>query len=270
MAERTVIYYYSGTGNSLSVAMQVAEKLGQTDLVSLYKLQDEAKVPEEYVRVGICTPTFFTQPPAIVKQVCEKLEILRSQKVFIISTAGGGDGFVRVDLKNILAPKTDEPVQTFFVRMPPNHIVGFDPFADDVVQGLLDQAKETTGKIAEEIKNEAPPEEIQVPDREKLTQLSRSFNSEKGVDRDSTKCEFFASDACTGCGTCVKLCKSDNITFEEGKPVWGQNCQQCMACIQWCPNKAVRHPNVPEERKQYRNPDITLQDMLQSEFPSND
>ncbi len=270
MAERTVIYYYSGTGNSLSVAKQVAEKLGHTDLISIYKLQEDAKVPEEYSRVGICTPTCFIQPPAIVKKVCENMEIQRSQKVFIIATAGGGDGFVRIDLKKIMAPKTDYPVQTFFVRMPPNHIVGFDPFPDEFVKKCLDQAKETTAGIAEDIENDAPPEEIQAPDRNEMTQSSRSFNSEKGVDRDSAKCEFYASDDCTGCGTCVKICKNGNIMLSEEGAAWGQDCQQCMACIQWCPNKAVRHPNVPEERKQYRNPDITLQDMLQSVFPAEE
>ncbi len=270
MAERTVIYYDSGSGNSLSVAKQVAEKLGHTDIISIYNLRDDAKVPEEYDRVGICTPTFFTQPPRIVKEACEQMELLRSQKVFVISTAGGGDGFVRYDLKEILTPKTDHPVQTFFVRMPPNHIVGFDPFPDDVANGILTAAKETTTQIAEDIRNDAPPEEIQVPDREELTKLSRAFNSEKGVDRDSTACEFYASDACAKCGTCVTLCKNGNITLTEEGAVWGPDCQQCMACILWCPSNAVRHPNVPEERRRYRNPDITLQDMLSSEFLSGD
>ncbi len=261
--ERTVIYYYSGTGNSLSLAKQLAEKLGNTDVISIYTLREDAKVPEEYDRVGICTPTCFIQPPRIVSEICERMEIARSQKVFIIATAGGGDGFVRHDLKNILSPKTDHPVQTFMVRMPPNHIVGFDAFPDEVVADYLNKAKDAVAQIAEDIKSDAPPEEIQVPDRAELTKSSRSFNSEKGVDRDSTACEFYASDACKKCGTCVKLCKNGNITLTAEGVVWGQDCQQCMACIQWCPEEAVRHPNVPEERKHYRNPDITLEEMIQ-------
>ncbi len=150
--------------------------------------------------------------------------------------------------------------------MPPNHIVGFDPFPDDVVKECLENAKETTAKIADEIKNDAPPEDIQPPDCAKMTQASRSYNKDLGVDRDSKECEFFVLDDCKRCGTCVRICKNGNITLTEEGAVWGPDCQQCMACIQWCPNKAVRHPNVPEERKQYRNPDITLGDMLRSEF----
>ncbi len=266
MAKRTVIYYYSGTGNSLSLARQVAEKLGDTDVISIYGLRDNAKVPEEYARVGICTPTCFIEPPRIVTEICERLEILRSQKVFIIATCGAADGFVRFDLKNILEPKTDLPVQTFMVPMPPNHIVGFDPFPDDKQNEMLSAAAEAAVKIAEDIANDAPPEEIVVPDREQLNQRSETFNTGLGVDRESTEGGFYTSDACVRCGTCAALCKNGNITITEEGVEWGHDCQQCMACIQWCPHEAIRHPNVPEERKHYRNPDVTIADMVEYDF----
>ncbi len=269
MEGKNVIYYYSGTGNTLSVARQVAEKLGNTDVISIYNLQDDAKVPEEYERVGICSATCFIEPPRIVKEICERLEIARSQKVFIIATCGGSDGFVRSDLKEILAPKTDFPVQTFLVRMPPNHIIGYDPRPEEEVSKTLNASKETIAKVAEDIINDAPPEELKVPDREKLINFSRENNKKLGVDRDFTGSEFYTSDACKKCGTCVQLCKYGNITLTEEGIEWGPDCQQCMACIQWCPQEAIRHPNVPEERKRYRNPEITLQDMLESEFLAN-
>ncbi len=266
MEEKIVIYYYSGTGNSLSVARQVAEKLGDTDLLSIYNLRDDEKVPEKYVRVGICTSTCFSEPPRIVKDICEKMEILRSQKIFIISTCGASDGVVRYDLKMIMQPKTDYPIQTFMVKMPPNHIVGFDPFADDVVAGMLESAKEETSKIADDIKSDAAPEELEEPNREELFSVSRKFNEHLGVDRDSREGGFYTTDACNKCGICEKLCRCGNLTLTEEGVEWGHDCQQCMACIQWCPQMAIRHPNVPEERKHYHNPDITLDDMLKSEF----
>ncbi|MCC8101692.1 MAG: EFR1 family ferrodoxin [Clostridiales bacterium] len=87
-----------------------------------------------------------------------------------------------------------------------------------------------------------------------------------GVDRDSAEGGFYTSDACTKCGVCEKLCKNGNIRLTEDGPVWGHDCQQCMACIMWCPNHAIRHPNVPENRRRYQNPNVTLKDMMQSEF----
>ncbi len=48
---------------------------------------------------------------------------------------------------------------------------------------------------------------------------------------------FTAGDACTGCGQCVRRCPLNNITLQTGKPVWGQNCTHCMACIATAPQR---------------------------------
>ena len=32
------------------------------------------------------------------------------------------------------------------------------------------------------------------------------------------------------CGQCVKNCPMNNIVFENGKPIWGNQCTHCMAC----------------------------------------
>ncbi len=266
MAEKTVIYYYTGSGNSLSVARQVGEKLGHTDYVSIYLLRDRAQVPEQYARIGIVTATWFVRPPRIVKEICEKLTFSRSQKVFIIATCGGYDGFVRIDLKNLLQPKTDFPVQTFMVPMPPNHIVGFSPFPDRINQIYFGHEKKAAGKIADKILSGTPTRNRKGLNRKALNFASKTFNRMLGVDRDSTEGGFYTTDVCTKCGICEELCKNGNIHLEKEGVVWGHDCQQCMACIMWCPNHAIRHPNVPEKRRRYHHPDITLQDMLKSEF----
>ena len=42
---------------------------------------------------------------------------------------------------------------------------------------------------------------------------------------------FKIGDACIGCGQCIQRCPTNNITLENGKPVWSKNCTHCMACI---------------------------------------
>ncbi|MCD8341711.1 MAG: EFR1 family ferrodoxin [Clostridiales bacterium] len=266
MAEKTVIYYYSGSGNSLSVARHIGEKLGNTDILSVYTLRENSEVPPDYARVGIVTATWFVRPPRIVREMCEKLRFSRQQKVFVVATCGGYDGYVCIDLKAILQPKTDFPVQTFMLPMPPNHIVGFSPMPDGINRIYLNHEAKATGKIAEKIQSGAPTRNRKGINRKFLTGASKSFNSWLGVDRDSVEGGFYTSDACTKCGVCEKLCKNGNIHLTEDGVVWGHDCQQCMACIMWCPNQAIRHPNVPEKRRRYRNPNVTLKDMLQSEF----
>ncbi len=270
MPEKTVIYYYSGSGNSLSVSKQVGEKLKNTDIISIYELRDDPEVPSCYARVGIVTATWFVRPPRIVKEMCEKLIIDRDQKVFVIATCGGYDGYVCIDLKAILQPKTDHPVQTFMLPMPPDHIVGFSPFPEKIDEIYLRHAEKAATKIAKKIKDGTPTKDRKGINRRFLTWMSNAFNSRLGVDRDSTEGGFYTTADCTGCGICEKLCKNGNIRLTEDGVEWGHDCQQCMACIMWCPNKAIWNPNIPEGRRRYRNPDITLSDMLRSEFLAGD
>ncbi|WP_420314690.1 4Fe-4S binding protein [Blautia massiliensis (ex Durand et al. 2017)] len=33
----------------------------------------------------------------------------------------------------------------------------------------------------------------------------------------------------------------NNIVFENGKPIWGNQCTRCMACIGYCPTEAIEY-----------------------------
>ncbi len=265
MTGRTVIYYYSGSGSTLSVSRKVAEQLGNTDVKSIYTLKEDAHIPAEYERVGIATATWFIRPPRIVKEICERMELKPSQKVFVIATCGGWDGYVRLDLKNILQPKVTAPVQTFMLPMPPNHIVGFSPMPDWIVKRYLHHEKKATKKIAAAIATGKKTKVRKPHFRRPWNWCSRYFNLKLGVDRDSTEGGFYTTDTCIRCGACEKICHAGNIHLTENGVEWGHDCQQCMACIMWCPQKAIWHPNVPKKRRRYHHPDISLQDMVQLE-----
>ncbi|MBO4901541.1 MAG: EFR1 family ferrodoxin [Lachnospiraceae bacterium] len=47
------------------------------------------------------------------------------------------------------------------------------------------------------------------------------------------------SDACTGCGLCVKNCPTGNLTVKDGKAVAASSCTMCYRCISSCPKQAV-------------------------------
>ena len=52
---------------------------------------------------------------------------------------------------------------------------------------------------------------------------------------------FTVSEACTGCGQCVRRCPTNSITLRDAKPVWGKGCTHCMACICYCPTSAIEY-----------------------------
>ncbi|MDW2798012.1 EFR1 family ferrodoxin [Clostridium boliviensis] len=44
---------------------------------------------------------------------------------------------------------------------------------------------------------------------------------------------------CVSCGKCVELCPLNNIILTDGKPIWGNDCTHCMACLHRCPTEAI-------------------------------
>lgn len=52
---------------------------------------------------------------------------------------------------------------------------------------------------------------------------------------------FRVNGGCVGCGLCAKKCPLNNVRLKDGKPVWGNECTHCMACICYCPKEAVEY-----------------------------
>lgn len=44
----------------------------------------------------------------------------------------------------------------------------------------------------------------------------------------------------------------NNITLPNGRPVWGDNCTQCMACICYCPTEAIEYGKKSLGKPRYR------------------
>ena len=67
---------------------------------------------------------------------------------------------------------------------------------------------------------------------------------------------FYTTDACVACGKCAELCVLNNITLNaDEKPVWGDNCTHCMACICNCPAEAIEYGKKSQGKPRYKGPD---------------
>ena len=60
-----------------------------------------------------------------------------------------------------------------------------------------------------------------------------------------------AASNCIGCGKCAKLCPLNNIKLTDKKPVWGNQCTHCMACIGNCPVEAIEYGTITQEKRPY-------------------
>ncbi|TFG01452.1 MAG: hypothetical protein EU539_14035 [Promethearchaeota archaeon] len=79
---------------------------------------------------------------------------------------------------------------------------------------------------------------------------------------------FYADENCDSCGICKKVCPVNNIKIVAGKPRWHNQCQQCLACLHFCPQEAIQYGKNTLGRRRYHHPEISFFDMIyQKENP---
>jgi ferredoxin len=72
-----------------------------------------------------------------------------------------------------------------------------------------------------------------------------------------------ADEDCNGCGICSRICPVNNIEMIGERPVWQHRCEQCFACLHWCPLEAVQFGSATAGGRRYHHPRVTLAEMLQ-------
>jgi NAD-dependent dihydropyrimidine dehydrogenase PreA subunit len=88
----------------------------------------------------------------------------------------------------------------------------------------------------------------------------------------STRSEkiVFATDACIGCGVCTGVCPHGSWKVIDGHAVPEGDCENCLACVHNCPQKAISiiptppEPQEPNRNARFRNPHVTIADLIKA------
>ncbi|MGA1790521.1 MAG: EFR1 family ferrodoxin [bacterium] len=258
---KTILYYFTGTGNSLKIARDLAEVLNHTDLCPMAGLIAEEHISVSSDRVGIICPVYMWGLPLIVQDFIEKLNLNKSQYVFAVLTYGGFPAGTLKQIDKLLHSKGLKLSAGFGVRMPGNYIPMYGAFSEKKQAELFSKEKEKIEQIAEMIEENKsvnikgcffPADWI-------FSGLIHKLGSQKmlGLDKD-----FWVNEKCNGCGICAKVCPVNNIKMNEEKPIWQHHCQQCLACLHWCPQEAIEFGKHTPGRKRYRHPEVYMEDMI--------
>ncbi len=259
---KTTIYYFTGTGNSLAAARQIAKILGETQLVPIAAMNRSGeRVVARTERVGILCPVYDLGVPLLVRDWLSRVDISATDYVFGMVTMGGMGRSALRQMDTILRKKNTRGLDlAHAVRMPGN----FPPLARPPVgmkqDEILNKAMKTIDGFAREI-SEGKKQPVRGAFFSSLMMMLtyRSFEREtRTADR-----SFVLHDTCTSCGTCTSVCPVGNIVMTRGKPAWQHHCELCLACLHFCPVQAIDLKMLfgTSGRGRYRHPDLTIADM---------
>jgi ferredoxin/NAD(P)H-dependent FMN reductase len=318
--ERIEIYYFSGTGNSLAVARDIAGKTGGR-LVSIPSsmkgseaapsntkgseaapsMMDSERITTDADVMGVIFPVYHKSIPLILKRFVEKMERLDKKYIFGVCTYGDTPGLATRHLGELVQSRGGQLAAGFGVHMPYNYITPslvlkdfFSSFTLREIpvekqQALFASAQEKIESIAAFVSaRKSGTFEITA---DILTRLADTLNLYEtlgksvwlkiaGVDeqtdlsflesRQLMDRAFQADEKCNGCGICSRVCPVGDIRMVDDagephrRPVWQHHCEQCFACLQWCPQEAIQFGSKTSGGKRYHHPDVKLADMFRS------
>ena len=257
---KTTLYYFSGTGNSLKIARDLSDKLEECELVPIAKVWQLDHIASTSEKVGFIFPMYYYGLPKIVYDFLNKIELDKSNYFFaVITRAGELDGGSFQQIEKILKVKSKTLSAGFFVTMPNNFSLELTYSSEELQKLLFEKAIKEIEKISEFIKdNKKNLKEDSVEKKNRLGKINKSF-IERVNESDKS---FYAENNCTGCGICEKICPVNNIVLIEGMPQWQHKCQQCLACINLCPEKVIQFGTKTLKTQRYHHPEIIVKDLI--------
>lgn len=273
---KTVIYYFTGTSNSLRTARLLAAELGGARLVSM--AADPAAYPaEDADRIGIVCPVYEWDVPRRVRTFLEGLRLNPAAYCFQVATyiAVHGRCFETVDA--ILRQKGARLDYGRALRCVASQCIAYEPFP--APRRMVPRSERQAQRIGREL---AEGRRRAFPKMSPLARLLYPKLMTPFLEVQHTYDEgFYVTSICAGCRLCQRVCPCGNITFEGARPVWNHRCEGCNACVAYCPSKAIqfrtpeaylrldnlvsRRLGLPEDRTRYHHPHITAADLMRRE-----
>jgi ferredoxin/flavodoxin len=250
-----IVFYFSGTGNSLKVAKDISKELKYCEIVSMARPFNLLK---QYDSIGFVYPTYFWGLPKKVIEFIENINLENNKNTYFysITTYGGSAGNAIYQLYELLFNK--HGIRLNYgqkLQMFSNYVILYD--MSEKINEITKKSNEKLIPIINLIKMKKNNSV------NKLTRIFRFINNDfikKVSDMDKG---FTIDNNCTGCGICEKVCPAKNIEMADNRPQYKNRCEQCVACIQFCPQKAINYKNATQTRRRYTNPEINYKELYE-------
>ena len=249
------IYVFSGSGNCLDIAKNIAKKLGDTDVVLMRSAPEKTDATDSK-RVGFVFPCYAGGLPGGVEERVRAVKIAPGTYTFGVTSCSAYPG-IGLSVLNSIHPLDFWSVVT-------HHCSCIWLFPHELMMPMLnvEKAQERSERLAALI-----GAQVLAGEKNRKAPKANAFNKAEASAwpvLSKKKAEKLRStDACIACGQCVRLCPKGNIRIEGGRAVFGTDCIGCLACLQYCPQEAIHMGGVTVRRERYHNPKVPASELME-------
>ena len=234
-----MILCFSGTGNSRYVAERIALLTDDTvtDMNGLLQLGSmNGSIGDSHI--VIVAPTYAWRLPRVVEKWLRTEKIGERSKVWFVMTCGDEIGHAAKYNRRLCESKGLEYMGTAQIVMPENYLAMFEVPGEQEAAEIIRRAEPVIDRAGNLIGQEEP---FPNPRSSFLDRIKSDIVNPAFYALFVKAKAFRATDGCIGCGSYASLCPLNNIRLEGGRPVWGNKCTHCMACICRCPKAAIEY-----------------------------
>jgi ferredoxin len=246
-----MIFYFSATGNCLSVAKRIGGKL-----ISIPQVINSETLEYKDDVIGMVFPVYSLRPPKMVREFLEKVKI-EADYTFAIGTYGNLPGAAMQNVQRQAKRRGFRFDYAEHLLMVDNYLPMFE-IGKEIESLPKKKTEEMTQRIVDDIRNRRKRRAKASYGWQIITSILKVVDNFLSNGKQAQR--FIVDEKCNRCGVCSQVCPANNIIVND-KVKFAEQCEGCLACVHLCPQNAI-HLTSEKSSKRWINPEVTIKEII--------